>query len=312
MEPVETGQPTFEGRPVFEWFGDLDADDTETQRCAVDTVVRWWASVASNDQRISWEVYWGIVNDLRKHRPSAVLLMLSVPNPCRADRIAELVEDAKKLRPLRTVSPIERIRHARTADLPQLRDELAETQDEAVQVEIVRALRRLDGVREALPTLLRLLREGTTPVREVVAAVLATAELSGLEAEDALRTARTDDSPTVQAWACQALWRLTGRSAEVIPYLRTMLQQRPRLFAARLLCTMKEQATAALPELLALRWHSDWITRLQAVRALLHLPCPDEEARSVLEWLQNDPHPTVRLYVEEAIARRTGRPTSPA
>jgi hypothetical protein len=74
--------------------------------------------------------------------------------------------------------------------------------------------------------------------------------------------------------------------------------------AARLLCWMKDQAAAALPQLLALRDDTNWGVRLQAVRATIHIPCSDEVALPVLESLRNDPHEVVRSYVAGELKKR--------
>jgi HEAT repeat protein len=193
-------------------------------------------------------------------------------------------------------------RHA----LPRLIELLADDEEEdGARAEFAYAVAQLGGVREAAPVLVRLLRDGSDVVREAAGAALERDDLSGLGVESQLRACLADESPLVRTWVCWSLWRLTKEAGEFIPLLlAAMRNERARMDAARLLCLMKEQAVAALPQLLALRDDPNWGVRLQAVRATINIPCSDELALPLLESLRADPHEVVRMYVVDELKKR--------
>jgi HEAT repeat protein len=196
----------------------------------------------------------------------------------------------------------EAARHALPQLIQLLDDE--EEEDKAL-AEIAEAIADLAGAREAAPTLLRLLTDGADEVREAAAAALERADLSGLDIEGQLRACLADESPLVRTRVCWSLWRLTKEAGEMIhPLLTAMQDERARLDAARLLCWLKNQALAALPQLLALRDDTNWAVRIQAVRATIHIPCSDEVASPVLEALRDDPIEVVRTYATGELERR--------
>jgi HEAT repeat protein len=272
-------EPEYAGHLLSELLAYLDAPDTER---------REWAA---------WALWGLLLNRRREGKPVPAVAVLAL--------IDALRDPEGRVRGRAAMALGEAGEAARYA-LPRLIELLADDEEEdGARAQIANAVADLGGAREAATILLRLLRTGADEVREAAAVALQRAVLSGLGVEGELRAGLSDESLVVRTWVCWSLWRLTRQGGEFIPLLLTALrEERTRLDAARLLCWMKDQARAVLPELLALRDDSDWMVRLQAVKATLLVPCSNEVALPVLESLLDDPHKVVRSFVAGALKER--------
>jgi HEAT repeat protein len=281
------GDLEYEGHRLRVWLANLDAADTEVRELAASALYVIAFRCHVHGKPIPPAMIEPLVDALRDPQ-SRVRGM--------AARALGAVDEAA--------------RHA----LPQLIELLTgDDEEDDARVRIAAAVTELGGAREVAPVLVRLLRDGSDEVREAAGAALEKVNLSGLGVEDQLRDCLTDESPVVRTLACWSHWRLTREADNLVPLLLVALQdERARMDAARLLCWMKEQAEPALPQLLALRDDPNWGVRLQAVRAITHIPCDDELALPVLEALRDDPDEVVRLHVaEELMKRGLAEPAAP-
>jgi len=273
------GEVEYAGKLLSEWLADLDAPDIETREFAASALYNFAFGRNLHGKPVPRAMIGPLVDALR--------------DP----------EGRVRGRAARALGGVGAA--ARRA-LPELIELLADDEEEdGARAEIAWAVAELGAAREAAPVLLRLLRDGAGDVREAVGAALDKADLSGLGVEVQLRACLRDESPVVRTWVCWSLWRLTKAAGELIPLLLAALRdERARMTAAQLLCSMKEQAVAALPQLLALHDDPNWGVRLQAVRATIHIPCSDEVALPLLESLRYNPNKVVRLYVEGELKKR--------
>lgn len=182
---------------------------------------------------------------------------------------------------------------------PHLRRLIRHDPDWRVRASSGRAIGRL-SLREAVPDLVRALRDDQVDVRIVAAAALW--RLPDAAAVPALLDLLNDSDATARQWGALALG-VTGdtRATEALLRLLDDTAQAVRLDALRSLGRIADPA--ALPRLVAFIQDANRAEeeRLEAINALASLRGPDK--MNALIRLLDDPNTNVRLHIVNALAQ---------